>query len=347
MDELKNALKKKVFLAILKWASPALVPVIIFLLILVTACLIALMIFAGDTVYIDSSGLEGDEFLAAVDYENIVLATSYPSEDPDLWLIGDVDINRVFASRLAALAKHYNKKLNITSGYRSVQEQWAIWNQRIKDHPNETEAQRRKWVGYPGKSRHQFGIASDVDGFAKELSNQDLKPFGLVKPLPNEDWHIEPLEARITSSAPQVLPEELKYIEINKEGLKSYLISRNSILAEDRYLDAIVKVSKTKGVNPLILFAITGQEQSYVPKSSPYAEKIANNPFNVYNSWVKYNTNIEDSASIAANTIINLSRGRPDTIHPLQWINRKYAEDQNWWIGVSKNFTALKKVALI
>ncbi len=342
-----DALKKKAFLTILKWVGPTLVPVIIFVIILVTACLIPLMIFAGDTIYIDSSSLEGDEFLAAVDYENIVLATSYPSEDPDHWLTGDVDINMVFASRLAALAKHYNTKINITSGYRSVEEQWAIWNERIKKYPNETEKQRRKWVAYPGKSRHQFGIAADVDGFAKNLSNQDLKPFGLVKPLPNEDWHIEPLEARVTSSAPQVLPEELKYIEINKEGLKSYLISRNSILAEDRYIDAIINVSKTKGVNPLILFAITGQEQSYVSKSSPNAEKIANNPFNVYHSWMEYNTNIEDSASIAANTIINLSRGRPDTIHPLQWINRKYAEDQNWWIGVSKNFAALKKVAQI
>lgn len=345
-DLIKQKIKKKVLLWILGIVSPLIIPVILFIVILGTACLIPLLIFAGDAMYNDVTVVQTDQIYSAVDVENITLSTKYPSEDPSLWLTGDVDINNVFASRLAALAKHYNTKIYISSGYRSIEEQWDIWNKRIREHPNETEKERRKWVAYPGKSMHQFGLAVDVKGLYKELANNDLKPFGLIKPLSNEDWHIEPIEARITPDAPEVLPDELRYTEVNRQKLMEYLEKRNSILSDDEYLDVILNVAKEKNVNPLILIAITGQEQSYVPRSSANARKIANNPFNVYHSWMEYNTNIEDSTRIASNTIINLSKGRPDTMHPLAWINKKYAEDQNWWIGVSKNYEVLKTVAL-
>lgn len=342
-----NILKTKLISKLIKLLLALFIPITIFISILAAACLIPLMIFAGESIYIDSTP-RYDFVYAAVDLESIVLSSSYPSEDPKEWLTGDVDINSIFASRLAALAKSYNKKIHISSGYRSIEEQWVLWNKRIKEHPNESEKERRRWVAYPGSSMHQFGIAADVEEFAKALTNEQLKPFGLIKPLSNEDWHIEPVEARMTpSDVPQVLPEELSFTEVNKDSLRDYLIKRNSILAEDKYLNAIIEVSREKNVNALLLFAITGQEQSYVPKSVPNAERIANNPFNVYHSWMEYNTNIEDSARIAANTIINLSNGRPATIHPIKWINRNYAEDKNWWIGVSKNFAVLKKVALI
>jgi hypothetical protein len=95
------------------------------------------------------------------------------------------------------------------------------------------------------------------------------------------------------------------------------------------------------------LFAITGQEQQFVPRTGRNAIKIANNPFNVYHSWYEYNTNVSNSAKIAASTIINLSKGRPESVNPLCWINLRggiggYAEDANWWIGVSKIFKEIK-----
>jgi hypothetical protein len=111
-------------------------------------------------------------------------------------------------------------------------------------------------------------------------------------------------------------------------------------------LDSIIDICRKKNVNVLLMLAITGQEQSYVPKNRPNAEKIANNPFNVYHSWYEYNTNIEDSTSIACNTVINLSKNRPEAIHPIQWINRKYAGDKRWWIGVSNCFDQIKKYVL-
>lgn len=139
------------------------------------------------------------------------------------------------------------------------------------------------------------------------------------------------------------LPKDLQYIEIDKDLLKNWLKKKDSILAEEPYLSSILDTAKEYNINPLFMIAITGQEQGFVPKSHENALEIANNPFNVYGSWIGYNTNINDSSKIAAQTIINLSKGRPDETHVIQWINEKYAEDKNWWVGVDKIFNKLKQ----
>lgn len=139
------------------------------------------------------------------------------------------------------------------------------------------------------------------------------------------------------------LPKDLRYTEIDEELLRNWLNKKNSILAEEPYLSSILYAAKEYDINPLFLIAITGQEQGFVPKSNENALKIANNPFNVYGSWIEYNSNINDSSRVAAQTIINLSKGRPDEVHAIQWINEKYAEDKNWWVGVEKIFNQLKR----
>lgn len=139
------------------------------------------------------------------------------------------------------------------------------------------------------------------------------------------------------------LPEELQYIEVDKELLRKWLLDRDSMLGEEPYLTSILNIAKEYNINPLFMIAITGQEQGFVPKKHKNALKIANNPFNVYESWSQYNTDIEDSAKIAAQTIINLSRDRPKDAHAIQWINNKYAEDKNWWVGVNKIFNAMRE----
>lgn len=147
---------------------------------------------------------------------------------------------------------------------------------------------------------------------------------------------------KINKEVDNGLPEELRYIEIDKDLLRGWLNNRNSILAEEPYLSSIIDTAKQYDINPLFMIAITGQEQGFVPKSQENALKIANNPFNVYESWIGYNTSIDDSSKIAAQTIINLSKGRPKEVHAIEWINEKYAEDKNWWIGVDKIFSQLQ-----
>lgn len=140
------------------------------------------------------------------------------------------------------------------------------------------------------------------------------------------------------------LPAEFSYTAVNSVKLRQYLRGRSSILAEKPYFTAILETSQRYNVHPLLLFAIAGQEQGFVPSDAEQAERIANNPFNVYHSWKEYNTDIRDSATIAAKLLIKLNRDRPGDKHPIAWINQTYAEDPNWWKGVTAIFETLKQV---
>ncbi|MGE5398438.1 MAG: hypothetical protein ACM3MK_13020 [Chitinophagales bacterium] len=126
------------------------------------------------------------------------------------------------------------------------------------------------------------------------------------------------------------LPESLRFKKVNENALKQYLAEENSLLVDEPYFSTVLSTAEQYDVNPLLLFAVAGQEQGFVPRSASNARLIANNPFNVHGSWKKYNTNITDSARIAAETLIHLGSNLPAGVEPLVWINRKYAEDTTW-----------------
>ena len=151
-------------------------------------------------------------------------------------------------------------------------------------------------------------------------------------------------EAAPAADAPG-MPPELRFAEFDREPVREYLRSRDSILAEEPYFEAIVESAREHDVHPLLLFAIAGQEQGFVPKTHKYAERIANNPFNVHESWEKYNTDIRDSAGIAARTVAVLGSRRPAGYDPFLWLNTRYAEDPNWADGVRWFFEKLVSVA--
>lgn len=159
----------------------------------------------------------------------------------------------------------------------------------------------------------------------------------------------EIIEEEIEKDTKEVneLPEELQYKEIEVEKLREWLNQRGSKLADEPYLSTIINVAEEFDMNPILLIAITGQEQGFVQRTHEHADKMANNPFNVYGSWIDYNTDISDSARIAARTIVNLSKNRPSDVDPFKWLNRKYAEDENWHKGVSKIFYMLSEVASV
>jgi len=152
-------------------------------------------------------------------------------------------------------------------------------------------------------------------------------------------------QRRVTEDEVKHIPGLYKYKDVNTDKLKAFLNSRNSVLAGEPYLKTIVNTAWEYDLNPLLLFAVIGQEQSFVPAGSVYASKIANNPFNVYRSWKEYNTDIIDSSRIASRTIINASKNRPVDTDFLQWVNRTYSEDKNWWKGVKEIFIMLEKKA--
>ncbi|MFS0722302.1 hypothetical protein [Paenibacillus sp. 1P07SE] len=138
------------------------------------------------------------------------------------------------------------------------------------------------------------------------------------------------------------LPEELRYVRVEENRLRSYLESRNSLLAEEPYYRTLMETAWRYDIHPLLFFAITGQEQGFVPRDHPEAARIANNPFNVFHSWQTYNTTIDDSADIAARTVLRWARERPPQTDPLEWINRRYAEDPGWAAGVRRLFESMQ-----
>lgn len=142
------------------------------------------------------------------------------------------------------------------------------------------------------------------------------------------------------------LQKDLQYTTINTPLLKDWLEQKDSLLAEEPYFSAILEAGKEFNVNPLLLFAITGQEQSFVPKDHAFAKQMANNPFNLYGSWETFDTPIKQSSRIAAETILHLGEGCPSEEDQIEWINRSYAEDPNWHIGVSYFFNVLKEIAM-
>ncbi|MEQ8173626.1 MAG: hypothetical protein ABRQ26_01040 [Syntrophomonadaceae bacterium] len=174
----------------------------------------------------------------------------------------------------------------------------------------------------PGESSGQPSTAKSTS------ASKAASPTAPSKSVPSQPSR--PKSAVVSNNSAKLLA----YHNVDQKKLKAYLKAKNSLLANEPYFSTIISVSHQHNLNPLLLFAITGQEQSLVPKDDSDAARIANNPFNVFGSWIEYNTSINDSAHIAANTIISLSKGRPANADPLAWINRKYASDPNWYKGV-------------
>ncbi|SEM85214.1 glucosaminidase domain-containing protein [Paenibacillus sp. OV219] len=164
---------------------------------------------------------------------------------------------------------------------------------------------------------------------------------------------MKPISVEIKAKQPEIkqlqdgLPKELRYIEVDQTKLVQFLRKKSSLLAEEPYLSAILSAAKANNIHPLLLFAITGQEQAFVPKTSKNARDIANNPFNVFHSWQEFNTTIADSARIACKTINRISADRPANNDAFVWLNMEYAEDPNWSNGVSSIMDTMVRQIMI
>jgi len=144
------------------------------------------------------------------------LSTRYPWANPAQWLVftnvPQSEIDPLFASRLAALAKEMGEIIHVTGngGKRSDIDQIRAY---VASGGNKDE--HGVWTGgnglaaLPGTSTHELGLAIDAaDHWLKDIDKTQatakqniLLTFGLFKPLtvgnnktPTEDWHIQPIE---------------------------------------------------------------------------------------------------------------------------------------------------------
>lgn len=112
--------------------------------------------------------------------------------------------------RVAAMAADFKqktgKKLVITSGFRSNEKQKELWDAEVARVGDPAIA--RKKVAEPGPplgkgrgSLHSSGLAIDINSKgagglnvlagSRENSTGWLESFGLIRPIPGEDWHVQ------------------------------------------------------------------------------------------------------------------------------------------------------------
>lgn len=79
-----------------------------------------------------------------------------------------------------------NKRVPFNTAYRTYAEQQCLWNRN----PNP------KYVARPGTSRHNKGLAVDIDKAFANAHAHVLIGNGLMRPMSYEPWHFEPKGTR-------------------------------------------------------------------------------------------------------------------------------------------------------
>lgn len=102
------------------------------------------------------------------------------------WVTGDTaGLHPVFSKRLGLWARSVGTPYAVGSGYRSMAEQAVLYDRWIRGVPGQAQA------APPGKSNHNFGLASDGPHWGGRNPSQ----FGLRYPMSFEPWHVEPTNA--------------------------------------------------------------------------------------------------------------------------------------------------------
>jgi hypothetical protein len=90
-----------------------------------------------------------------------------------------------------------------SSGYRSIEKQKIINKDVLASHKGAYQTEdgavytgtgdnRICWASAYGKSNHNYCIAMDIpDEWFTQLSNTELKSYGLIKPMEHEPWHVQ------------------------------------------------------------------------------------------------------------------------------------------------------------
>lgn len=158
----------------------------------------------------------------------------------------------------------------------------------------------------------------------------------------NQMRHLSELPIKLVVSNANPL-RQLEYRPLNRERAFSLLALYDSVLMEDTYLDTLESVAKSQNIHPALILSIIGQEQGFIPRTSPFKAKIINNPYNLFGSWEKKQITFEKSTEICCRLVIRLLETCPADSNPFLWINHTYAEDDNWHIGVGYFFAELTK----
>jgi hypothetical protein len=140
-----------------------------------------------------------------------LLSRDYKEADPKIYLnfnnSWQSPVDPVFAGRLAYLFKVKGRMGNISSGFRSIEEQTRIADETLAAKKSLGyyrgsngaiyNKNKQAMVAAPGTSNHGRGMAIDNnDDWFEALTNEQLREFGLWKSMSYEPWHCEPIETK-------------------------------------------------------------------------------------------------------------------------------------------------------
>lgn len=173
-------------------------------------------------------------------------------------------------------------------------------------------------------------------------------------------------EAIMNTQSGNVVESALRYHDVSAQKLydfvqyydKQHIGYSSAFSVSD--MNEIVQAGKKYDVNPILLVAITGAEESFVPTRFPVhsywageVKYIHKNPFNVYYSWMWTKMNrpqwtLADTANIAANTVRHkLSTSPRYGDSAFEWLNDPrnpwglYATDRAWSKHVAYFYEAI------
>jgi len=136
-----------------------------------------------------------------------------------------------------------------------------------------------------------------------------------------------------------------EYRALNYIKIYDYLHkTKDSKLTTANYLSTIDDMAASYNTDPLLLIAIIGHEQNFVPNNHPDAEEMINNPYNVFGSWLSFNTNFEEATRVCLNTIQTARDSLPKDTDLIHHLNFTYAEDREWYKGVRLIYDRLRRL---
>ncbi|MCX7771720.1 MAG: hypothetical protein N2376_01230 [Clostridia bacterium] len=138
-----------------------------------------------------------------------IIMTKYKLANPVVWLLfsraWQDRIHPQLSGRLAYLCSLKKQKLCISYGFRSDEEQIMAGMREMEKHPDYVKRSNgaiyntkgQCMVAAPGNSSHGVGFSVDAPNtWIEKMTNAELEPYGLVKPMAHEPWHIELIEAK-------------------------------------------------------------------------------------------------------------------------------------------------------
>lgn len=132
------------------------------------------------------------------------LSTKYKTADSAQFLSnGWQELDPIFAGRLAHLCKVTGCKIVASSAYRSRKEQERMYALYLVG--------QIRSAAKPGTSWHEYRLALDTSTQPiRRMTNEQLKPYGLCKPISYEGWHIQPIETAGETDRRKWAPEEVE-----------------------------------------------------------------------------------------------------------------------------------------